>query len=112
MTPTQAVDLVEFVTACCPQQKVNELTPDAWHVLLGDLDYEDAMKAAASIARVRPFVAPSDIRAVIDGAKTAALPHSSACRAKSCRECVWSWCNCTCHRRDLGSGDGPAAIES
>jgi len=63
MTPTEAVMLTEYVMACCPQQRMNEYTPDAWFDLLGDLSLPDCKAAVIVITRSQPFVAPSEIRA-------------------------------------------------
>lgn len=85
MTPREAVMLVRYVEACCPQQKFDEYTPDAWHDLLGDLRLEDCRAAARAVAQRQPFVSPSEIRAEVkrirearlgpgDGAPSSPLP--------------------------------------
>lgn len=61
MTPTEAVLLTEFVGACCPQQRIGEYTPDAWHELLHDLPLDDCRTAVGIVARRQPFVAPAEI---------------------------------------------------
>jgi hypothetical protein len=65
MTPKEAVLLTRYVKACCPQQQIDEYTPDAWFDILGDLDLGDCKAAAAEVARHQPFVAPSEIRAEV-----------------------------------------------
>jgi hypothetical protein len=112
MTPAETVLLVRYIAGCCPHQKIDSYTPDAWHDLLGDLDLDACRAAAAEIARTRPFVAASDIRTLVDREKTGSLPHSDACRGRNCRDCVWSWCSCLCHRRATAAGDGTLAIEA
>lgn len=62
MTPKEAVVLTRYVKACCPQQAMDEFTPDAWHDLLGDLSLADCRAAVVLVARRQPFVAPSEIR--------------------------------------------------
>lgn len=62
MTPSEVVVLARYVKACCPQQAIDEFTPDAWHDLLGDLRLEDCRSAVADIAKLQPFVGPSEIR--------------------------------------------------
>ncbi|MEV2277818.1 hypothetical protein AB0I72_19760 [Nocardiopsis sp. NPDC049922] len=62
MTPDEAITLAEKAAACCPQQKFNEETPDAWFALLGDLTYDDALQGLWRAAREQPFVAPAEIR--------------------------------------------------
>jgi hypothetical protein len=65
MTPKETVMLARYVKACCPQQQIDEFTPDAWHDLLGDLSLDDCRNAAAAVAKRQPFVAPAEIRAEV-----------------------------------------------
>jgi hypothetical protein len=65
MTPTETVVLTEYVRACCPQQHINEYTPDAWYDILGDLSLDDCTAAVATVAKRQPFVAPAEIRAEV-----------------------------------------------
>lgn len=65
MTHAETVMLTRYVKACCPQQAIDEYTPDAWHDLLGDLEFADCRTAAAEVARRQPFVAPAEIRAEV-----------------------------------------------
>lgn len=65
MTPTETVMLTRYVAACCPQQAIDDYTPDAWYDLLGDLDAADCRQAAATVARRQPFVSPAEIRAEV-----------------------------------------------
>ena len=65
MTPREAVMLCRYVKACCPQQQVDEYTPDAWHDLLRDLQFNDCRAAVAAVASRQPFVAPAEIRAEV-----------------------------------------------
>lgn len=65
MTPSETVILTEYVKACCPQQRMGEFTPDAWHDLLGDLSLEDCRAAVIVVAKAQPFCAPSEIRAEV-----------------------------------------------
>lgn len=65
MTPSETVILTEYVKACCPQQRMGEYTPDAWHDLLGDLSLEDCRSAVIAVTRTQPFCAPSEIRAEV-----------------------------------------------
>lgn len=62
MTPTEAVKLCRIVAAACPQQALDEYTPDTWHDLLGDLEFADCRAAVGVIGMRQPFVAPSEIR--------------------------------------------------
>lgn len=65
MTPHETLQLTRYVKACCPQQAMDEYTPDAWHDLLGDLPLADCRAAVIAVAKKQPFVAPSEIRAEV-----------------------------------------------
>jgi hypothetical protein len=65
MTPQEAVALCRFTAACCPSQKFDEYTADAWGLLLEDVRFVDAKEAVAAVARKQPFVSPSEIRAEV-----------------------------------------------
>lgn len=78
MNRQEAVALARYVKACCPQQAIDEYTPDAWHDLLGDLDLDACRQAAARVARRQPFVAPAEIRAEV---QTERRERLAACRS-------------------------------
>lgn len=78
MNRQEAVALARYVKACCPQQAIDEYTPDAWHDLLGDLDLDACRHAAARVARRQPFVAPAEIRAEVKAERRDRL---AACRS-------------------------------
>lgn len=61
MTPHQAVALCRFTAACCPAQKFDEYTPDAWSLILADIRFEDAKDAVVEIKKRSTWVDPSDI---------------------------------------------------
>jgi len=61
MTPTEALVLCRLTKGMCPQQAIDEFTPDAWHLLLEDARFEDAKAALVNLARRQPFVAPAEI---------------------------------------------------
>jgi hypothetical protein len=61
----EAMALCRFVKAACPQQAIDEFTPDVWHPLLEDLLFDDAKQALLNVAKAQPFVAPSEIRAEV-----------------------------------------------
>ena len=65
MTPSETVLLTRYVKACCPQQQIDDYTPDAWHDLLGDLPAADCREAVIAVAKRQPFVSPAEIRAEI-----------------------------------------------
>lgn len=62
MTPMEATALCRFTKALCPAQAIDEMTPDAWHLALADLRFEDAKVAVVEAAKLSPFVAPAEIR--------------------------------------------------
>lgn len=62
MNAPETLALLRYVTACCPAQKVDEYTPEAWTDLLGDLRYADAKEAARNLAQSQDFIAPKDVR--------------------------------------------------
>lgn len=61
MSPSEALALCRFVKAACPQQAIDELTPDAWSLLLAKYRFEDCKQAAIDLAQESPFVAPAEI---------------------------------------------------
>lgn len=108
MTPTEAVMLVRFVEALCPQQAIDEYTADAWHEVLGHLELAECRAAVTAVARMKPFVSPSEIIAEVAKVITAEIPHSNACRGEDHRDCRVSWCNCYCHPVNIqGAGPSP-----
>jgi hypothetical protein len=63
MTRAEAVALCRLAKAFCPNQQIDEYTPDAWWESLKDLRFEDAREAVVSVTKRQPFVSPSEIRA-------------------------------------------------
>ena len=61
MNHAEAVILCRYVRAVCPQQAIDEFTPDAWADLLGRIRMADARDAVRAIASRQPFVAPAEI---------------------------------------------------
>lgn len=99
--------LVAYVAGACPQQKMNELTPDAWHDILGHLEHEECKNAARLVAARQPFVAPSEIIREIADARCSRMPQSACCRGGDCRGCQVSWCSHSCHPDAVDSIAGP-----
>jgi len=62
VTPTETVALTRYVKACCPQQQIDDYTPDAWFDLLGDLSLADCLAAVREVCKRQPFIAPAEIR--------------------------------------------------
>lgn len=65
MKSTEAAALCRYTKACCPQQKFDEWTPDAWFDLLGDVPFDAAKAAVIEVAKRQPFVSPAEIRAQV-----------------------------------------------
>ena len=65
MNPLEAATLCKLAKAACPQQAIDEYTPDAWFPLLDDLRFEDAKDALFAVVKRQPFVAPAEIRAEV-----------------------------------------------
>jgi hypothetical protein len=61
MTPQEAVALCRFTAACCPSQKIDEYTADAWGLLLEGVRFEDAKEAVVKVAQKQPWVSPAEI---------------------------------------------------
>lgn len=57
--------LVRYVAALCPQQKMDEYTPDAWfdvfQELPFDIDYGKCKAIVRYLARTQAFIGPRDI---------------------------------------------------
>lgn len=49
MTRKETVKLLAFLTAAMPHAKIGEGTAEAWHLLLGDLDFAVAQAAASRV---------------------------------------------------------------
>jgi hypothetical protein len=62
MTPREIVSVVGIVKALCPAQKIDEYTPDAWAMVIGDLPFEDVKEAVVRIAGREPFISVAHIR--------------------------------------------------
>lgn len=51
MNSTETLALTRLVKALCPSQKLDEMTPDAWALVLDDIRYEDAKIAIRNVYR-------------------------------------------------------------
>jgi hypothetical protein len=65
VTPEEAVKICAFTAACCPAQKFDEYTPDAWGLLLADVRFVDAKDAVVLVARKSPWCSPAEIIAEV-----------------------------------------------
>jgi hypothetical protein len=118
MTPTETVTLTKYVKACCPQQAIDEYTPDVWHDLLGDLELADCRAAVVTVTRRQPFCAPAEIITEVKRARarqheherTEALLHPLRLRRASTdprplRSTIREMIEAQWHRRELTAGD-------
>lgn len=65
--------IVRFVRALCPAQKIDEYTPDAWMLVIGDLEFADAEAAVKRLGRTQPFIAAADIATEVGRIRAARL---------------------------------------
>lgn len=78
MTPTETVRLIAVISQLWPSMRLDEHTPDAWHVVLDDITLDDALAAVRYLARARTgYIQPADIRRQI-AATAGLLPPSEA----------------------------------
>lgn len=109
MTRDEMTDLIEFITYALPQQKIGKMTTVAWYEMIGHLEFEEAHKAVIAVGRRQPFVAPSEIIAEVAAARSAAQPHSNACRGADHKDCRATWCLCACHPQAVAKLTAPDA---
>lgn len=57
--------LCRYVRACCPQQAIDQYTPDAWADHLEHIPYEDAKAAVKEITAKQPFVTIAEVLAIV-----------------------------------------------
>jgi hypothetical protein len=69
----EAVALTRYVKACCPQQQIDDYTPQAWFGLLSDLDAGDCQAAITTLGQRQPFIAPAEIRDEVKRIRTGRL---------------------------------------
>jgi len=107
MTRDEMVNLTRYIGVLCPTQKLDKLTPLAWHDVLGHLEFEECRRAAALIAGRQPFIAPSEIIREIADSRCAMMRQSNACRDGDCGNCRVSWCAHSCHPDVVDAIAGP-----
>lgn len=64
--------MAKYIAACCPQQAIDEFTPDVWHDLLGAYSLGECHAAAKIVVSRQPFCAPSEIIAEVRKARAIA----------------------------------------
>jgi hypothetical protein len=75
MNPDEIRQLLSFVHAVCPQQRIQPDTWQAWRVLLGRVSYTDAYEAAKRVASRERFINPSDILGEVRAARYHRIPR-------------------------------------
>ena len=94
MTPSETVELVDYVRVMCPSQRFPDETPDVWHDALRSLPLPACRSAVAALATRQRFVAPSEIHAEVRVMRSAvAVPSLGGGPLE--RRCPWPWCRCT-----------------
>lgn len=111
MTLEEVVKLLAYVAGACPGQKMNDLTGDAWHDILGHLPYDECRAAVRVVGAKQPFIAASDIIAAVAARRSPEQPHSNACRGQDHRNCTMTWCMCACHPGAVQKLAGPPPYE-
>lgn len=61
MTREEMTDLIQFIAAICPQQRIDRATAIAWYEVIGDLEFADARAAVISLKHSQAFIDVSDI---------------------------------------------------
>lgn len=61
MNAQEAITLCRLAKAACPQQALDEFSPEAWALILEPFNFEDSKTALVDIVRQQPFVSPSEI---------------------------------------------------
>lgn len=77
MNHQETVMLTRLVAAACPQQAIDDYTPDAWHPLLSDLRFADCQAAMTVLGKRQLFMAPSEIRAEVRRIRDARIARSA-----------------------------------
>lgn len=99
MTGDEVKRLLSFVSAACPQQRMDAQTPAAWGVLLAGVGYDDAYRAAVVVGRRAHFINPADIMAEVRSTRSNRLPRVGEAGA------------CPVHPGQWAHGCGPCRSE-
>jgi len=57
----EIAQIMGFVHALCPAQRLDEFTPDAWELVLDGISVDDAKAALKTLGQQLRFIAPADI---------------------------------------------------
>lgn len=73
MNEQEIAQIIGFVHALCPAQKMDEYTPDAWELVLEDIAFADARAALKTLGLQLRFIAPADIAGEVRKIRTARI---------------------------------------
>ena len=73
MNEQEIAQVIGFVHALCPAQKMDEYTPDAWELVLEDIAFDDARAALKTLGLQLRFIAPADIAGEVRRIRTARI---------------------------------------
>lgn len=65
MNIQETVAVIATVRAICPAQRFDDRAPQAWHLLLEDVRYADALAVMKTVALRNEFITPKDIYAAV-----------------------------------------------
>jgi len=96
------VDLIQFIGAICPQQKIDRATAIAWYEVIGTLPFTEARTAVIAVKHSQAFVDVSDIEREARRARDCAAHPSSRTVASALEHA---------NRRELDPAGGTPATE-
>lgn len=109
MTPTETVNLLRMVAAACPAMRIEEHTPEAWHLILGDQQFTDAVQAVRKVARAQTWIAPADLIAAIRRIRAERIERANLVYEPAGEESAREFCRrLAMLRRTAGDGNAPA----
>jgi len=109
MNPTETVNLLRMVAAACPAMRIEEHTPEAWHLILGDQPFTDAVQAVRKVAREQTWIAPADLIAAIRRIRAERIERANLVYEPASEETAREFCRrLATMRRTAGDGNAPA----
>ena len=109
MTPTETVKLLRMVAAACPAMRIEEHTPEAWHMILGDQQFTDCVQALRLVAREQTWIAPADLIAAIRRIRAERIERANLVYEPDGEESARDFCHRLAGmRRSAADGDAPA----
>jgi hypothetical protein len=61
MTREEMTELMQFIAAVCPQQRIDRLTTVTWYEVIGELGFAEARDAVLALKHSQAFIDVSDI---------------------------------------------------